>query len=87
MDTIFMSSKNSKASNADRLLLNLTHKLNSKSSDTYVVLSNLSIYQTWKNINKSYKNSKSKISGPTWNVKFTLHVASYYVSDIWDYFE
>ena len=44
MDTIFMNSKNSKTSDADRLLLNLTHKLNLKGSNNYVVLSNLSFY-------------------------------------------
>ena len=39
MDTIFMSSKNSKTSDAYWLLLNLTDKINLKRSDTYVALS------------------------------------------------
>ena len=62
MDTIFMNSENSKTSAPHRLLLNLSDKINLKRSDKYVALSNLSIYNTWKNIKKSYKNSKFKIS-------------------------
>ena len=65
MDTIFMNSKNSGTSDSHRLLLNLTDKLNLKRSDKYVALSNLSIYYTWKNIKKSYKNNKFKITAPT----------------------
>ena len=65
MDTIFMNSKNSKTSDPHRLLLNLTNKRNLKRSHKYVVLSNLSIYYIWKNIRKSYKNKKFKISTPT----------------------
>ena len=60
-----MTSKNSKTSDPLRLLLNLSDKINFKRSDIYVALSNLSIYFTWKNIKKSYKNNKSKISAPT----------------------
>ena len=78
MDTIFMNSENSKTSDPHRLLLNLTDKINLKRSDKYVGLSNLSIYYTWKNIKKLYKNNKFKISAPTWNEEF----GSYSVSDI-----
>ena len=46
MDTIFMNSKNSKASDPHRLLLNLTDKTNVKRSHKYVALSNLSKYYT-----------------------------------------
>ena len=66
MDTIFMNSGNSKTSDPHRLLLNLSDKINLKRSDKYVALSNLSIYYTWKNIKKSYKNSKFEISAPIW---------------------
>ena len=38
MDTIFLISKNSKTSDPHRLLLELTHKINLKSSDKYVAL-------------------------------------------------
>ena len=87
MDTIFMNSENSKTSDPHRLLLNLTDKINLKRSDKYVALSNLSIYYTWKNIKKSYKNNKFKISAPTWNEEFELPDESYSVSDIQDYFK
>ena len=56
MDTIFMNSGNSKTSDPHRQLLNLADKKNLKRSDKYVTLSNLSIYYTWKNIKKAYKN-------------------------------
>ena len=87
MDTIFINSENSKTSDPHRLLLNLSDKINLKRSDKYVALSNLSIYYTWKNIKKSYKNNKFKISAPTWNEEFELPDGSYSVSDIQDYFE
>ena len=65
MNTTLMNSKNSKTSHPHRLLLNLTEKINLKRRDKYVALSNLSIYYTWKNIKKLYKNNKSKISALT----------------------
>ena len=61
MDTIFMNSRDSKKSDPQRLLLNLTD-INLKRSDKCVALSNLSIYYTWKDIKKSYKNNKFNIS-------------------------
>ena len=45
-----MNSENSKPSDAHRLLLNLSDKMNLKTKDKYVALSNLSIYYTWKTI-------------------------------------
>ena len=50
MKTIFMDSKNSKMSDPQRLLLNLTDKIDLKRSHKYIALSNLSMYYTWKNI-------------------------------------
>ena len=44
MDTIFMNPRNSKTSDPHRLLFNLSDKINSRKSDKYVTLSNLSIY-------------------------------------------
>ena len=76
MDTIFMNSGNSKTSDPHILLLNL--------SDKCVALSNLSIYYTQKNIKKSYKNNKFKISAPIWNEEFQLPDGSYSVPDIQD---
>ena len=46
MDTAFMSSENSKTSDSNKLLLNLSDKIALKTSDTYAALSNLSIYYT-----------------------------------------
>ena len=46
MNTIFMNSENSKTSNPHRLLLNLLDKIDLKTSEKYVALSNLSIYYT-----------------------------------------
>ena len=60
-----MNSRNSKTSDPYRLLLNLSENINLKRSDKYVALSNLSIYFPLKNIKKSYKNNKFKISAPT----------------------
>ena len=72
MDTIFMNSKNSETFDSHRLLLNLTNKINLKVSDKYVDLANLSIYYTWKNIKRSYKNNKFKISASTRDEEFEL---------------
>ena len=60
-----MNSENSKTSDPHILLLNLSDKIKLKRSDKYVAFSNFSIYYTWKNIKKSYKNNKFKISAPT----------------------
>ena len=60
-----MYSKNSGTSDSQRLLLNLTYKINLNRTDKHVALSNLSIYYTWKNVNMSYNNNKFKISAPT----------------------
>ena len=72
MGTIFMNSKNSKISDPHRLLLNLTDKIDFRRKDKYIALSNFSIYYTWKNIKKSYKNNKVKISPPIWNEESEL---------------
>ena len=82
-----MNSKSSKTSDPHRSLLSLTYQINLKKSDKYVALSNFRIYHTWKNIKKSYKNNKLKISAPTWNEEFELSDGSNSISDIQDYFE
>ena len=64
-----MNSENSKTSDPHRLLLQLTDL---RRKDMYIALSNLSIYYTWKNIKKLYKNNKFKISAPTWKEEFKL---------------
>ena len=82
-----MSSENSKTPDPKRLFFNLADKIGLRRKDIYIALSNLSIYYTWKNIKKSYKNNKFKISAPTWNEEFELPDGSYSISDIQDYFE
>ena len=82
-----INSKNSKTSDPHRLLLDLTDKIDLSRKDKYIVLSNLSIYYTWKNMKKSYKSNNCKISAPTWNEEFDLPDGSYSISDVQDYFE
>ena len=60
MDAIFMNYENSKTSDPYRLLLHLSDKIKLKRSDKYVVLSNLSIYYTWKSHTKTI-NLKHKL--------------------------
>ena len=67
--------------------LNLLDKINLKRSQEYVALSNLNFYYTWKDLEKTYKNNKFKLSAQTWNEKFELPDGSYSASDIQDYFE
>ena len=50
MDTIFMNSENSRTSEYHVLVLKLTDKLDLRKVQKTVALSNLSIYDTWKNI-------------------------------------
>ena len=83
MDTVFMNSENSRASEPHVLILKLTNKLDLR----IIALSYLSIYYTWKNIKSSYNNNKFRISAPTWNDKFELPDRSYSTSNIQDYFE
>ena len=85
MNTIFMNSENSKTSDPHRLLLNLTDKIDLRRKDKYIALLNLSIYYTWRNIKKSYKNNKFKISAPTWNEEFESTDRKYSIPDIQDY--
>ena len=70
MDTIFMDSINSKSPDPLRFLLNLRCKIGLTIKDKYVATPNLSIHYTLKNIKKSYRNNKFKISAPTCNEEF-----------------
>ena len=82
-----MNSENSKGSMPHILKLKLTSQLDIRLGEKFIVLSNLSIYYTQKNIKSSYNNDKFKISVPTWNEEFKLPDGSCSVSDIQDYFE
>ena len=59
-----MNSENSKPSDTQRQIPNLTDEINLKRSKKHVALSNLSIHYTWPNIKKSYKK--------TMNLKYLL---------------
>ena len=87
MNNTFMNSENSKTCDPDRLLRNLTDKIDLRRKDKYIALSNLSFYYTWKNTKKFYKDNKFKLSAPTWNEEFELPGRSLSIWDIQDYFE
>ena len=72
METILMNAKNSKTNEPHKFVLNLSQRLDLRSSNKHVALQNLSIYYTWKNIGQQYKNNKLKIIAPTWNDEFEL---------------
>ena len=82
-----MNTKNSKTSEPYRFKYNLIDKLDLRNPNKNMVLANLSIYYTFKNVKSIYKNNKFKISAPTWNETFDLLDGSYNISEIQDYFE
>ena len=82
-----MNSENIKTSKPHVLILKLTNKLDLRIDVKIIALSNLNIYDKWKNIKSSYNNNKFKISVPTWNDKFELPDGSYSILDIQYYFE
>ena len=67
-------------------MLNFFKKIKLRRIFKYVVLSNLSVQYTWKNLRCCTKNI-FKISVPTWNDKFELPDELYSVSYIQDYIE
>ena len=67
-----MDTEKSKTNEPHKFVLNLSQRLDLRSSDKHVVLQNLSIYYKWKNIRKQYENNKLKIIAPTWNYEFDL---------------
>ena len=87
MESFFMNSKNSKASEPDRFKYDLIDKLDLKNPNKNLTLGSLSIYYTWKNVKSTYDNNKFKISAPTWNETFDLPDGSYNISEIQDYIE
>ena len=86
MDTISIFSKNSKNIDPGDIV-GLSGKINLKRSNKFVALSNLSIYNTQREIKSSNKINKFKISAPTLNDKFELSARSYLISDLQDFFE
>ena len=65
MKMVFINTENSQTNEPHKFILNLSQRLDLRSSDKHVPLQNLSIYYTWKNIRKQYKNNNLKIIGPT----------------------
>ena len=77
-----MNTENSKTNEPHKFVINLSQRIDLRSLDKHVPLQNLSIYYTYKNIRKQYKNNKLKIIAPIWNDEFELLDGSYSVSDI-----
>ena len=63
METIFISTENSKTTDFNRFKLYFTEKMDLRGNKT-IVLADLSIY-TWQNIKEEYKNNKFKLSETT----------------------
>ena len=76
-----MNMKDSKTKEPHKFLFNLSQRFVCRSTNKHVAFQNLSVYYTWKNIRKQYKNKKLKIITPTWNDVFELPDGSYSVSD------
>ena len=87
METIFMNRENKKKNESHTFVLNLSERLNLRSSNKLVTFQNLSIYYQSKNIRKIYKNNNFKIIAPAWNDGFELSDSCYSVSDIQDYIQ
>ena len=82
-----MNTENSKTNEPHKFVLNISQRLDLRSSNKHVSLQNLYIYYTWKDMRQQYKSNKLKIIAPTWNDEFELPDGSYSVSDIQDYIE
>ena len=77
MDTILMNSEYGRTSEYHVLLIKRVDKLDLRSGQKSVALSNLSIYYARRNIKSSCKNNKFKICAPTWSDEFELPDGSY----------
>ena len=87
METVFMNTENNKTNEPKKFALNLSQRLDLRSSNKYVSRQNLPNHYTWKNIRKQYKNNKLKLITSTWNDEFELPDSSYSVSDIHGFIE
>ena len=87
METFFMNSRNSKTNEPNRFKYDLIDKLDLRNPNKNMVLANLSIHYTWKNVKSTYNNNKFKILALTWNETFDLPDGSYNISAIQDYIE
>ena len=82
-----MNTANSKTKHSNKFIYNFTDELNLKNPNKNIVLANLSIYNTWKNVKSDYNNNKFKISAPTWNDTFDVPDGSYSIAALQNYFE
>ena len=65
MDTTFVNKENNETSEQCTFVLNLSQRLDLRSSNKHLTLQNLSIFYNWKNIRQQYKNNKLKIKAST----------------------
>ena len=63
METIFITTENSKINESNRFRYYFIDQFNLKSNKT-IALANLSIYFAWKNVKSEYSNNKFKIHAP-----------------------
>lgn len=90
MDTIFINSTNAKTSNSNKLSLRLVNKIDLSYTKESVVLANLSIHYSWKNITASLKNNIIIIGtvgpdGGKVDYPITMEDGSYSIKDMQSY--
>ena len=73
-----MNVENSKTNEPHKYILNVSQRLDLKSSNEHFALQNVTIYYTWKNIRKQYKNIKLKIIAPKWNDRLKFKIKDGY---------
>ena len=74
-----MNKENRETNEPHKFVLNLSQKLDLRSSNKHVALQKLSIYYTWKNIRKLYKNNTMIMS---LNYQIVLNLCQIFKSDI-----
>ena len=82
-----MNMENSKTDEPHKFILNLSQRLDLKSSNKHVDLQNLFTCCVLKNMRQQYKNHKLKIIAPKWRDGFELPDCLHSVSDVQDYIE
>ena len=80
-----MNTENGKTSDSNRYRLYFTDKLDLRENKTISLVS-LYLYYTLEHVKAEYKNSKFKITAPTWDEAFDLPDGSYTIASIQDYF-
>ena len=60
METIFIKTENSKTSASHKFVLNVSQRIDLRSSNKHVAVQNLSIYNTWKNIRQQDKKKQTQ---------------------------